>query len=165
MATQLSKYFTLAEALASQTALVNGFMEQFNPPVEVVNNLTALHVNVLDPVRELVGVPVTESSGYRCPRLNTKVGGEPGSQHPKGEAADIRAQGYTPDDLYAKIKASDIAFDQLIIEHDLAGDRWVHISYNVSGEQRGECMKGELQPGGGTVCVNDGVGSFKTNAA
>ena len=76
-------------------------------------------------------------------------------------AADIYAAGYTPDELYAKIKASDIVADELIIEHDGAGDRWVHISYDQNKtEQRGYCEIGVLTDKG-TVCQSDGFMAFK----
>jgi len=161
MATQISKYFSLEELLASNTATAKGITANFNPPASVVANLTALAVNVLDAVRELIDMPLMDSSGYRCPELNSYEGGMPNSQHLFGEAADIFCA-LTPDELYAKIKASDIVFDELIIEHDKEGHRWVHISYDPNKvSQRGLCMKGELQPGGGTVCVADGYGAFK----
>lgn len=164
MATQISKYFTLEELVASNEATKHGITANFNPSPSVVANLTALAVNVLDAVRELIGMPLSDSSGYRCPELNTMEGGMPNSQHLFGEAADIYCA-LTPDELYAKIKASNIIFDELIIEHDSHGNRWVHISFDPNKVvQRGLCMKGELQPGGGTICVSDGFGAFK-NAA
>ena len=46
-------------------------------------------INVLDAVREVVGVPLVVTSGYRCPSHNAAVGGVPNSQHVQGIAADI----------------------------------------------------------------------------
>jgi len=160
---QISRHFTLEELLASPTATAKGIDEQFTPSAQVVENLTVLAQKVLDPVRDLIDAPLVSSSGYRCERLNSAIGGERTSQHLTGCADDITSPAVPVDDLYQKIKESNIAFDQLIIEHDGAGHRWVHISYNnePGAVQRGECMKGSLRPGGGTDCVPDGHGAFK----
>ena len=40
--------------------------------------------------RDLLGVPVSLASAYRCPAHNKKVGGRPGSMHLQGKAADPR---------------------------------------------------------------------------
>jgi zinc D-Ala-D-Ala carboxypeptidase len=160
--TQLTNNFTLDELLASPTATAKGIAEQFTPAAGIVANLTALAQKVLQPLRDKLGRPITITSGYRCPRLNAAVGGERLSQHLMGEAADILAAGMTVQELYAYIKQSGLAFDQLIIEHDGQGDYWVHISYNPElAEQRGQCMVGTLLSGGGTSCREDGLGSFK----
>ena len=52
-------------------------------------NVEALVREVLDPARERFGGPIRVNSGYRCPKHNLAVGGVRGSQHMKGEAADI----------------------------------------------------------------------------
>lgn len=160
---QFSKHFDLYQLIASNTATRENIEEQFNPPTYVVNNLRMLVLNVLEPIRDLINAPVIDSSGYRCRNLNTKVGGEWNSQHLSGEAADITAEGYTVEKLYETIKASKINFDELIIENNGKGVFWVHVSYDPNKiEQRGICMKGVLQEGGGTICVADGFGNFKT---
>ena len=41
-------------------------------------------------------VPITITSGYRCPVHNRNVGGATGSRHTKGDAADIVVSGHTP---------------------------------------------------------------------
>lgn len=72
---KLSKNFTLAELLESQTALQSGFKEQFNPPEEVITSLRLLVEEVLQPLRDHLGLPIRITSGYRCPRLNARIGG------------------------------------------------------------------------------------------
>ena len=81
------KYFTISEMIKSETALKHGIWN--GASLEVEENLRALVEQVLDPLRERYGKPIRVTSGYRCPRLNTLVGGSPNSQHMKGEAADI----------------------------------------------------------------------------
>lgn len=44
----------------------------------------------LEVVRGLVGKPLVVTSGYRCPAVNTQVGGAPNSYHIKGMAADLQ---------------------------------------------------------------------------
>lgn len=98
------------------------------PNERQIGNLTALCENVLQPLRDKLGVPVRVSSGFRCRALNSHkaVGGAPNSQHLRGEAADIHAKGYTANELFHLILLSGIPFDQVIEEF---GD-WVHISFS-----------------------------------
>lgn len=160
---QFSPHFSLNELLASNTATTKGFTEQWTPNEDVVNSLKVLAIKVLEPIRELINAPINISSGYRCKALNKAVGGEPTSQHVLGEAADITTPNLTVANLYQTIKTSKIEFDELIIETDEKGAWWVHVSYNSKGNQRGLCLKGVLQPNGGTLCVSDGYGSFRNN--
>jgi uncharacterized protein YcbK (DUF882 family) len=46
-------------------------------------------INGLDYLREIFGVPITITSGYRCPVHNKNVGGAKNSFHTTGKAADI----------------------------------------------------------------------------
>ena len=43
----------------------------------------------LDSLRHLCGFPFHVTSGYRCKKHNTKIGGAPSSSHLDGKAADI----------------------------------------------------------------------------
>lgn len=56
-------------------------------------------IDVLDKIRERLGVPITVNSGYRCPEHNEEVGGVPNSQHVEGTAADITYDGIDVDYL------------------------------------------------------------------
>lgn len=58
-------------------------------------------VHVLQPLRDRIRVPVIPTSGYRGDALNRAVGGVPTSHHRLGYAADIRAPGYTDEQLIA----------------------------------------------------------------
>ena len=55
-------------------------------------NVKALVSEVLDPVREQLGMPIVVTSGYRCDKHNKDVGGVRNSQHLRGEAADIHCE-------------------------------------------------------------------------
>lgn len=122
---QLTKNFTLAELTRSDIARRNNIPNA--PNAAQVDNLRLLCVNVLQPVRDLFGVPVFVSSGYRSPALNRhpEIRGARNSQHQTGRAADFTIKGYTVQEVFEKIIASDILFDQIIQEFD----RWVHISF------------------------------------
>ena len=144
---KLSKNFTLDELLKSPSATRWGFEEQFTPTQDIVNNLTLLCNKVLQPIRDILKDSITVTSGYRCPRLNAKIGGAytiingkpvQSSQHCFGQAADINylKQGAEHNNLIlAAIKElmSDpsFTFDQCIVEFGTdANPAWVHISYS-----------------------------------
>ena len=133
----LSEHFTLDEMIDSQTAVRLGIDEQFSPPESIRENLKSLCVEVLEGIRALAECSVRVSSGYRCERANEAIGGAKTSQHTKGQAADISAKCLTTEELYTKVKQSDLQFDQLIQEFD----RWVHVSHTAVGINRRQCLR------------------------
>lgn len=125
------KYFTINELIRSDTALQRGIDN--TPPPSIKIKLSNLINNLLDPIREAWGGPISVNSGYRCPVLNRAVGGVPTSQHQKGEAADITVGSPKQNQkLFELIAAGDFDFDQLIDESNYS---WVHISY-AAGKNR-----------------------------
>ena len=68
-----SEFFTLAELIKSSTADKHHIDN--TPPTEVLKNLQYGVDMVLDPLRRLYGKPIIITSGFRCPKLNTLVGG------------------------------------------------------------------------------------------
>lgn len=130
---RLSKNFTLFELTYSDTASKLGFKNL--PTQEEIRNLGALAQNVLQPLRDMLGKPITITSGFRNKPLNQKVGGASNSQHLYGQAADIIVLGMEVEDLYNYIKNSNLIYDQLILEQTKK-DKWVHISYNKKFNRR-----------------------------
>jgi zinc D-Ala-D-Ala carboxypeptidase len=127
---QLTPHFTLEEMLESQTARRWNIQEQFNPPAEVVQNLKLLCENILEPLRSYIGRPIIISSGYRCPEVNKRVGGQPRSQHLKGQAADIHALEMSNADLFWAVQEVGLPFDQCLWEFgNTVEPAWVHVSY------------------------------------
>lgn len=105
-------------------------------PNGIEENIEALVKNVLDPARRKLGKAVTVNSGFRCPLHNSTVGGVAGSQHIKGEAADLNA-GSPKDNLkLARIIVEQGCFDQLIVY-----PTFVHVSFKRAGENRKQVLK------------------------
>lgn len=139
----LSQNFTLTEFVRSSVAAQLHIDN--TPTPDAVANLRLLCQTVLQPLRDHLGVPITVTSGYRCPKLNRAVGGVPNSQHLTGEAADIRipdipcrrADGTltSRQDLrmarnWMEYIANTCPFDQLILERSISSGRyWIHVSY------------------------------------
>ena len=130
------KHFTISELLKSDTALKHKLWN--GAPKEVEENLRALVDEVLDPLREAYGKPIRVSSGYRCPRLNTLVGGSLNSQHMRGEAADIQPVIGNESDLdeLAQILIANGKFDQLILS-----PTFIHVSYKRLGWNRKQILQ------------------------
>jgi len=123
---KLTTNFSLSEMLISGAAYRCKYYEQFAPSENVIQNLKELCENVLQPLRDELNLPIHVSSGYRCKRVNDKIGGAKTSQHVKGQAADIQIAGMTTIDICKKIIEINIDFDQMIEEYG----SWVHISFN-----------------------------------
>ena len=130
------KYFSISEMLKSDTAIKQRLWN--GAPKEAEENLRALVDEVLDPLREAYGRPIRVNSGYRCPRLNTLVGGTPNSQHMRGEAADIQPVVGNEADLpeLARILIEKGKFDQLILY-----PTFIHVSYRRLGWNRKQVLQ------------------------
>lgn len=129
---KLTNNFSLSEMLISGAAYRHKYYEQFAPSKNVVQNLKELCENILQPLRDELGVPIHVSSGYRCKRVNDKIGGAKTSQHVKGQAADIQIAEITTIDVCKKIVEMGIDFDQMIEEYG----SWVHISFNARNNRK-----------------------------
>lgn len=128
----ISKNFSYSEFEASETAERAGITNVITT-FEVRDSIRALVLNVLQPLRDSWGKPLSINSGYRCQLLNAKVGGVPTSQHVKGEAADVKAA--DPYKLAYRAKALGLPFDQMILY-----PTFVHFSHRLDGHQRGQIL-------------------------
>ena len=89
-------------------------------------------------------VKIIPSSVYRGPVLNHAIGGEPTSQHMRFEAMDYHTSVGDIEVVFDLIAATDIGFDQLILEHDKEGHIWIHTSCPDEGKTpRRDILKGE----------------------
>jgi len=126
----LTPNFSLEQLIYSETAERERIDN--TPAPEIMNQLLRL-AQGLEQVRTLTGYPLDISSGYRCPELNARIGGAMSSQHTRGEAVDFTCAEYGPPlDIIKAIRASDIDFDQCILEYA----RWVHISFSAAPRGR-----------------------------
>lgn len=132
MAYYLSKNFTIDELTSSYSAKKRNIDN--TPTAEIQKNLTELASKVLQPIRDAFGEPILVSSGYRCPKLNTAIGGVKNSDHLYGCAADIKTKSDTVKDnkrlfdLICKLaKEGKIHCRQILDEYNY---NWIHVSIN-----------------------------------
>ena len=133
----LSPHFCLDEFTKSSTAMKHGIKN--TPPQEAVDNLKALCLGCLEPLREALELPVVITSGYRTKALNSMLAhSSERSQHMLGQAADFYVapgqSGLSRRELLIKafrliILDESIDYDQLILYPS-----FIHVSY-VSRER------------------------------
>lgn len=136
------RYFTLKELCASDVATKRG-IDNF-PSWTVAEHLTELTEKILEPLRVAWGGPIKVTSGYRCDKLNSAVGGVYNSVHRLGYAADLQPGSGKIDDFIKFTREwlikSGTKFDQLIDERS-GNVRWMHIGIRSStGTQRGQFL-------------------------
>lgn len=124
----ISKDFSFSEFERSKIAEKKGICNVVRS-FAVRDAIKSLVDNVLQPLRDIAGVPLRINSGYRCSELNAAVGGVPTSQHVKGEAADVAFP--KPIELAKMAADNHLPFDQMIIY-----PTFVHFSHKLNGEQR-----------------------------
>jgi hypothetical protein len=131
----LSTNFTLA-ALTTNTQVSNyalkaqcGLTEK-----QIVANLRALCLNVLEPMKTAFGSAMKINSGFRH--------GQGTSQHYKGQAADVSFTDCPTSEASfnrAKQVQNQFNFDQYIYEQN--NSIWHHVSYNTAGCRRNVLSK------------------------
>jgi uncharacterized protein YcbK (DUF882 family) len=137
---KISQYFSLSEFTRSQTA-ARQYID--NTPSEIaIENIKKLATQVLDPLREAIGKPITVSSGYRSPRLNKAVGGAENSDHMRGLSADIIIAGVHPSDVCKTALNLGLPMKNIINEYG----KWTHITLGEEG-QKTIAMTAEKQNG------------------
>jgi zinc D-Ala-D-Ala carboxypeptidase len=150
MARALTPHFTLDEFTVSQTASRLGIDN--TPGPDIVKNLKRL-AQTMETVRDaLGGLPVSVSSGYRCPELNKAIKGAKNSAHMSGLACDFTVPQFgTVLQVARAIAAAGIEYDQLIYEYGA----WVHLGLAADGEaprgQKLSYFKGLASPVVGLV--------------
>lgn len=115
----MTPHFSLAELTRTDHRTLDN-----TPDAAALANLQRLAA-FLEQVREVLGGrAVVINSAYRSKAVNDAVGSSDKSQHRLGCAADIRVPGMTPDAVVRAVRASGLAYDQLIREMD----SWTHLS-------------------------------------
>ena len=135
---KLTANITLDELTKSQVAERKGINN--NPSPEQIENLKALAVNILQPVRSHFDKPLIISSGFRTAQLCIELGSVPTSQHcadNNAAAADFEIPGVDNRELALWIK-SELEFDQLILEFYKDNEPtsgWIHCSYSTNANR------------------------------
>ena len=128
-----SEFFTLAELIKSSTA--NKHHIDNTPPTEVLKNLQYGVDMVLDPLRRLYAKPIIITSGFRCSKLNTLVGGVANSWHTKGNAADIHVASLTEATELFKLLKELPSVDTVLFEHSPSA-QWLHVQWDMARTPR-----------------------------
>lgn len=123
-----SEFFTLRELTKSSTA--SKYHIDNTPTEDIVRNLQYGVDMVLVPLRRLYGKPIIITSGYRCPKLNQKVGGVANSWHTQGNAADIHVTSLTEATRIFSILQKIPSVDTALFEHSTSG-QWLHVQWNM----------------------------------
>ena len=119
------------------------------PNDDQLSNMELVADEVFEPLRSYVGGPIKINSFFRCPELNTAIGGSHKSQHCKGQAIDIDDTfgRCTNAEMYHFIK-DHLDFDQMIWEFgDDDNPDWVHVSYVSEEDNRNRCLKAYREGG------------------
>ena len=143
---KLTNNFSLQELTSSETALRRGIDN--TPSPEVILNLKALCENVLQPLRDWYGKPITITSGYRSPELNKAIKGAANSDHMRGQAVDFTL----PIEDYAKVfdwLRKNVQYTQIIDEFSFS---WIHISYDAKNLKK-QALKA-IKQNGKTTYIN-----------
>ena len=137
----ISKHISYKEGVYSITAIRKGIDN--TPNNDQLLKMVSVAEEVFEPLRAYVGGPIKINSFFRCPELNTAIGGSSKSQHCKGQAVDIDDTfgRMTNAEMYNFIK-DNLEFDQIIWEFgDDDNPDWVHVSYVSEDENRNRCLK------------------------
>lgn len=127
------RFFKFIEMVRSSKA------DEFNidnwpKDADIIDNII-FTMECLDKIREEYGLPLSVSSGYRCPELNRAVGGSKTSQHMKGQAADINLGSVEKNRAFFNWCSANIEIlpiDQLIDESHYS---WVHLSFTKENQR------------------------------
>ena len=150
---RLAPNFWLSELLLSDHAVRKGLDN--TPPQIALANIETVLAPGLQRIRDLLGVPIMISSGYRSAALNAAVGGSRNSAHMRGLAADFTAPEYGPPRVVVRRimeHMPQIRVDQVIEE-----GRWVHVAWPEAGARaRGEVLTARFGADG-SVAYSQGL--------
>jgi uncharacterized protein YcbK (DUF882 family) len=90
-------------------------------------------IEALQALRDRIGKPLSITSGFRCNRHNTAIGGEDQSFHTLGMAADVACpDGISPGQLAALAEGIDLFREGGIGIYP----SWVHLDVRKNGKAR-----------------------------
>lgn len=103
----------------------HGYVPDVIPDI-MWDRMDSLARKVLQPLRDLVDVPLTINRWWADEQLNRLQGGVKNSQHTFGEAADLTSSALPVRMVFEKLVRSDLDFDQAIY---YAQRNFMHVSY------------------------------------
>jgi zinc D-Ala-D-Ala carboxypeptidase len=136
---QLTPNFTLDDLTRSNKA--KSLSIDNTPPDSLLPTLVET-AQLLERIMGVLKVPLTITSGYRSPRVNTAVGSSDKSHHLKGYAADFVAPQFgRPYDIAKKLApmVKELGIGQLIFETD-GGKEWVHASTHAPSKAANQVL-------------------------
>lgn len=127
----LSPHFKLEELACTNNATYK--QKNIDEAKKIMGRMYQL-AGFAERVREIVGKPLIINSGFRCVGLNNALKGSLTSQHLLAEAIDIRTNAKTPNEIFQILVASDLKYDQIILEK-VGNAQWVHVSIGSKKEK------------------------------
>ena len=130
------RHFCFSEFVKSDTAHKLGIDNKISD-ARHVSNIYTLVDHVLDPLRDIIDIPIYVNSGYRCKELNKAVGGINNSQHTRGLATDISfgRNEHLCEWVYSVLKSKQYPMYQHIDQCILYKDkRFIHVSITECGD-------------------------------
>ena len=138
---RISEHVSYREGVKSNTATRLNINN--TPDSYALSNMSAVSIQLFEPLRRWVNGPIKINSFYRSEDLNKAIGGSSRSQHCQGRAIDIDDTfGHKSNaEMFNYIK-NHLNFDQIIWEFgDDNNPDWVHMSFVSSNENRGRALK------------------------
>lgn len=138
---RISEHVSYREGVKSNTATRLNINN--TPDSYALSNMSAVSIQLFEPLRRWVNGPIKINSFYRSEDLNKAIGGSSRSQHCQGRAIDIDDTfGHKSNaEMFNYIK-DHLNFDQIIWEFgDDNNPDWVHMSFVSSNENRGRALK------------------------
>lgn len=106
-------------------------------PEDILDKNVPRALDLLKAIYAKLGCTAKVTSFFRCATLNSAIGGKikPPSAHMDGRAVDSIPDGVSVQDAFDALKdlGDELEFDQLIIEHDRAGNTWLHSAVAKEG--------------------------------
>ena len=139
----------LSECIKSRTAIKYGIDN--TPNIAELEAIKLTAEKIFTPIREHFNVPIHISSFFRCPELNSTIGGSTTSAHCLGLAMDIdqdnKNSKVTNKMIFDYIRGN-MEFDQLINEYDYS---WVHIGIRPDQKDNRNQVMRAIKRNGKTV--------------
>jgi zinc D-Ala-D-Ala carboxypeptidase len=124
----MTKHFSIEEL--TSTSKTNLLVANYNDAQKHFDNLL-LTANMLEEIRDILGVPLRVTSGFRNEALNKAVGGSKTSKHKLGLAADIVPKIISVEVAFNKLMENKPILAKKIIIEKVGSTKWLHCQSKV----------------------------------